>query len=320
MNLVIGGGGFVGTHLIHHLRNSGQPVRVLGRSLPMLGFDWTGVDYVRIDPSDPATWRGYLADASSLFYLASTSVPSSSNRDPLGDISENLHWTIRLFQEVLQFGCKRIIYFSSGGTVYGECTSEAVSENAPTNPICSYGIVKLAVEKYLEMWRKTGSVSSLIVRPSNPFGPRQRTDKGQGLVASVIQRVIDGAPITIYGDGSAVRDYIYVEDLVRVVSELDMKGAEGIYNVGSGIGISVLDVIESVFAAANRMVPVEHLPSRPCDVKRLTLDVTRLSSLGIVPSLVGFQEGVKRSLAFAAGPERRAPQAPSLKTAEVWRA
>jgi UDP-glucose 4-epimerase len=156
-----------------------------------------------------------LAGADVVYHLISTTVPGTSNVDPMGDVQSNLVGTIRLIQEMKKHQVKRIVYLSSGGTVYGDPSRLPVSEDHPLDPLCSYGIVKVAVEKYLNMHSVLEGLNATVLRVSNPYGGiARRTNDLQGVIPIFLRKMVAGKNIEIWGDGSTVRDYIYIDDLV----------------------------------------------------------------------------------------------------------
>lgn len=272
--LVIGGNGFIGSHLAEGLRVRGHDVRVLDPGQARADVDWTGIDYRRGAYTDAASIADALDDVDTVFHLASTTVPASSNRDPAYDVSSNLVGALGLLSAMQARGLRRIVFFSSGGTVYGDPEVLPVPESHPLKPISSYGIVKVAIEQYLSMYRHLGQLDPLVLRPSNPFGPRQSAAGGQGFVAAAIARLHEGAPLQIWGDGETVRDYIFIDDLVELAIRSAASGDCGIFNAGSGVGASLNDIRASIERAAGRKMSVEHLPARGFDVRRVVLDVS----------------------------------------------
>lgn len=272
--LVIGGNGFIGAHLAEGLRLRGHAVRVLDPGQARADVDWAGIDYIRGAYTDAACMAGALDDVDTVFHLASTTVPASSNRDPAYDVSSNLVGALGLLSAMQARGLRRIVFFSSGGTVYGDPEVLPVPESHPLRPISSYGIVKVAIEQYLSMYRHLGQLDPLVLRPSNPFGPRQSAAGGQGFVAAAIARLHEGAPLQIWGDGETVRDYIFIDDLVELAIRAAASGDCGIFNAGSGVGASLNDIRAAIERAAGRKMSVEHLPARGFDVRRVVLDVS----------------------------------------------
>jgi UDP-glucose 4-epimerase len=237
---VLGGRGFIGRHLVAALTVLGHEVSL---SVP--------------------------TDADVLFYLASTTTPVTSNLDPEKDIEENLVEAVHNFIEAKANGIQKIIYASSGGAVYGPCVAP-VYETSPTNPTSSYGITKLAAEKYLALL----GIPHCILRMANVYGPGQPVRPDQGVLAHFLARVHEGEPIEIRGDGRAVRDYVHVADAVEsFINAMDYPGPHTIFNIGSGRGYSVLDIVAMI--QKYKPVDVRFTPAQPCDVPINVLDIRR---------------------------------------------
>ena len=172
--LVLGGSGFIGSALVGGLLNQGHQVRVFDRNIEAVRQQFPDInDVVHADFVDVMSLTEAMSGVDMIFHLISTSVPSTSNKNPVHDIESNLVNTVKLLELMRNADVKRIVYLSSGGTVYGTPKSLPITENHPTNPTCSYGIVKLAIEKYLLMYAELYQLDATILRPSNPYGPGQ---------------------------------------------------------------------------------------------------------------------------------------------------
>lgn len=279
MKIVItGGNGFIGSHLVLALAARGETLTVIDHGQARSDIDWQGIRYLRGSFDDVALLNDALADADLVYHLASTTVPGNANLDPMADIRGNLLGTLTLAQSMERAGCHRLVYLSSGGTVYGDTELERVDEGAATRPISSYGIVKSAIERYLLMYERTGSLRPTILRASNPYGARQGKLGLQGLVSTAIDRISTQQPLRVWGDGSAVRDYIYVSDLIELMVKAGYSARTGVYNAGSGEGSSVLEIIGEVESALGMEAVLEFGSGRPFDVARVVLDVSRACS------------------------------------------
>jgi UDP-glucose 4-epimerase len=282
--LVIGGNGFIGSSLVEKLRDSGHGVRVLDPGPPRADMDWTDVDYRLGSLSDTRVLTEAAEEMGCVFHLASSTVPGTSNQDPVADVESNLVGTLRLVQAMGHASVRRLVFFSSGGTVYGHPQQLPVPETHPLQPISSYGVVKVAIEKYLMMYHRLGVLDPLVLRPSNPYGPRQSTSGVQGAIGAFLGRAMVDDGVKIWGDGETVRDYIYVDDLVDFAAGAGLSGDCGIYNAGSGMGCSLNGLCELIREITDRSMPAQYLPSRDFDVSRIVLDISAASSrFGWVP-------------------------------------
>ncbi len=293
--LVIGGNGFLGSSLVEALRKAGHAVRVLDRTPARRDVDWAGTEYLLGGLEDAGTLESALEGIEGVFHLASSTVPGTSNRDPVFDVESNLVGALRLIEAMQRADTRRIVYFSSGGTVYGNPDASPVREDHPLRPISSYGVVKVAIENYLMMYWRLGLLDPLVLRPSNPYGPRQSTSGVQGAIAAFLGRALSGEGVSIWGDGTIVRDYLYIEDLVAAAVAAMTSGECGVLNVGSGAGHSLNEVCELIRDVTGRDLPVQYLPGRDFDVSRIVLDIDAATSrLGWLPR-VPLREGIVRT-------------------------
>ncbi len=273
--LVIGGNGFIGSSLVGRLRAQGVAVRVLDIGRPRTDVTWESVEFVQGSLADGSLLPHALADVDVVFHLASATVPSTSNLDPIADVQSNLVGTLRLLQAMQATGVRRIVFFSSGGTVYGNPDVVPVPETHALRPISSYGVVKASIESYLGMYGQLGVIDPMVLRPSNPYGPRQSTSGVQGAIGAFLRCAREGRPVTLWGDGGTVRDYLYVDDLVELAVTAGLSDATGVYNAGSGEGHSLLEICRLIGDITGRPLEVRHEPGRSFDVRRIVLDVRR---------------------------------------------
>ena len=278
--LVLGGFGFIGSNIIEALLNTNH--------YNIIVFEFKSVtskfvDRVRVYHGDfnneedlAEVFENNKIDI--VVHLISTTVPATSNDNIEYDVNSNLISTIRLLNIMVQYNVLKIVFLSSGGTVYGEIAEENASEDHSTYPISSHGIIKLSIEKYLYLYHKLHTMDYLILRVSNPYGPYHNSDK-QGFINVVIRKILQNEKIYIWGDGSIIRDFIYVKDLAKIfVRLIDLNIFNEVINIGSGGGYSINQVL--VYITGNHPdIDIEYKPSRKYDIQRIILDTKKLKTL-----------------------------------------
>lgn len=268
---VIGGKGFLGTNLCEALVREGHSVRVFDKSQSLLTTEVESFhgDYTKIEELLP-----FIEGCETIFHFGCTTLPESSNRNVVYDFESNVIASIRLFEACKKFHVRKIIFASSGGTVYGKPITLPISESHPTNPICAYGINKLIIEKYLELFRQQGGSDYIVFRISNPFGPNQNIDGKQGAISIFLNKIIKNEPIEIWGDGLAIRDYIYISDVVdAMLSGIFLNGSR-ILNLGSGVGHSLNEVIALIEEIVGVKAKKTYRTTRSFDVPANILDIS----------------------------------------------
>ena len=279
--VIFGGTGFIGSHLAEELIKYKYPVTLFARSSTRLStlpaLVQQEANFIAGDFRDAQTVSGALDGCELAIHAISSTDPGLGNLDPITDVETNLVPMIQFLEQVKAHKVKHVMFLSSGGTVYGRAVFP-VAEDAPTNPICSYGIVKLAMERYLHMYGETSGVRSTIVRLANPYGERQSPERGQGIVAIFLDRVSKGLPVYLYGKGEIVRDFIYIEDAVKAMHALleINRTCCSVYNVGTGIGTSIAKVLKYVEEVTGKIADVEYRDFRSVDVPMNVLNVEKL--------------------------------------------
>ncbi len=296
--LILGGCGFIGSHVVDALLADNCLVRVFDQHQECFRPARQGVDYIFGDFSNQTLMLEALTGIDTVFHLISTTFPGTANIDPQADVTDNLINTLKLLKAMIDLGIPRILYLSSGGTVYGVPEITPIPEDHPLRPINSYGIVKAAIEHYLEMYRREGKLSSIIIRPANPYGPRQAHTGVQGVIATFMKRALDGRPIEIWGDGTVVRDYFHVEDLAKLCATAAASEAGGPFNAGSGTGTSLNDIIASIAVVTGVEVARVYKPARSVDVPNSVLDVTRAAAVFGWKPRIALQDGLEDCCAW----------------------
>ena len=272
--LVSGGNGFIGSHLVDELVKRDWDVAVFDLHERRYDPLPSQVHFVRGDLNQSYLVREAVTGVDVVFHLIWTTIHEVANQDPAGDVTANLIPTIHLLEACRNAGVQRIVFASSGGTVYGPAKAWPIPETHPQDPVNGYGITKLAVEKYLYMFRHLYGLDYAILRPSVPYGPRQNPLASQGAVAVFLYRVAHGLPVTIWGDGSITRDYFYVSDLAEALiagAEIGMN-EQRIFNIGGGEEVSLIQLLRTIEEVVGKRAHVEYAPVRRFDAPRIVLD------------------------------------------------
>ncbi|MCB0727703.1 MAG: NAD-dependent epimerase/dehydratase family protein [Ignavibacteriae bacterium] len=297
--LVLGGGGFIGSHLTEELLISGYDVTVFDK----LNFSRKNIsgfpDRIKISEGDfnnEIDIENAMDGADYVFHLVSSTLPASSNENPAYDVETNLISSLNLFQKCVERKIKKVIFLSSGGTVYGIPESVPVSESNNTNPICSYGIVKKAIEDYLFMFQKIYGLDYFVFRLSNPYGERQNPLAAQGAIPVFMNNAIEDRQINIWGDGEVVRDYIYIKDAVKVLADsLKVSSDSRVLNLSSGTGFSLNQIIELIKEISGKEIKVEYQKGRSIDVPVSILDNTKVREIFKWSPETEIKEGMRKT-------------------------
>jgi UDP-glucose 4-epimerase len=292
--LVVGAAGFLG--------------RACTRALAAAGFTVDAVDVIETSIEGAATFtvanvmaegipEQLLTDASTLIHLAWSNDPGRGNTDMTKDVRTNVACAVEAFEQAARAGLKRIIYPSSGGTIYGKNPPLPTPETAPVLPVGGYGAGKAAAEFYMHaIWLAYG-IDTCALRIGNPYGPGQYPERGQGFIATAIARTLRGQPIQVFGTESLARDYIYIDDAAECfVLACKADYLSPVLNVGSGVDYSIAQLIPLIFAAAGRETDIEMLPGRVVDVPTVRLDISKIGeNLGWRPR-TSMEEGLSKTV------------------------
>jgi UDP-glucose 4-epimerase len=270
--LVLGAGGFLGKNLCLALAEVGAIVTGFDRG-PCPDIFNNRVKWKSGDFTSLQDYADDVAEADFVFHLIATTVPGTSNSDILYDIDSNLKTTVQLLEHCRKYRGKKIIFASSGGAVYGVPTTVPTPETGSTCPISSYGIMKIAIERYLSLFEHLYSLEYRILRIANPFGPFQNGQSHQGAIASFMYRILAGKVIDIWGNGEVVRDYLYVNDVVdALISVCAYDGKHRIFNIGSGEGRSLNQLLKDLSRVTGKQPDVRYHEARKTDVPSIVLD------------------------------------------------
>ena len=271
--VVLGAGGFIGTNLCRRLSGRVGKLRAFGRrkSFPE---SLTGIEWFNGDFSDSSSLALAIEGCDTVFHLVNGSTPASANIDKVADAQSSILPTLRMLEICKVEGVRRVIFVSSGGTVYGITNQLPIDETAMNWPITAYGISKLAIERYLHLYEHLHGLEYRILRVSNPFGPYQIGLKNQGVISAFVRHGILGHAVDVWGTGSARRDYLYIDDVTHALElAISHTGLHRVFNVGSGVSRSVNDVIGAVERTLGRPMLVRYHDARSLDVPDNVLNI-----------------------------------------------
>lgn len=301
--LILGAAGFIGTNLTVELaRNMEDNITLVDKNINyftnILGYGFSNVK-IKESSLDENEDFSVLDGQDVIYHLVSTNVPTTSNQHITQDIKANVLCSSNLFEACVKYRVKKVVFISSGGTVYGKEAACPLSENTPTNPISSYGVQKITIEKLLYLYNYMYGLDYRIIRLANPYGPYQRPNGVLGAVTTFTYKALKGEEIQVYGDGSVVRDFIYIDDAIRAILNIvngDNKHCT--FNLGCGYGTSIRDVLKSIEHALNLKLNIVYTEPRPVDVPINYLDISRYEKYYGRLNPISLEEGIKRTAEF----------------------
>jgi UDP-glucose 4-epimerase len=293
---ILGASGFIGKNLARRLiLEKHQVVSFVrdGDAQKGLGLG----EVIEFDFLHLAKVANLLQGFDSVVHLVSSTNPATSALRPRSDVTENLLGFLDLMEILKESKQTRLIFVSSGGAVYGVPNTLPIGESHPTNPVSAYGTVKLAIEKFLHVYGLEFGLDYRILRISNPYGPHQVNAAGQGLVPTIIERAIKKEPLTVWGDGSNIRDYLFVEDAVgAIVKSLADNSEHKILNIGSGVGKSILDLVSEVEDLLGESIDIRFEAKRFSDAPANVLDVSLAKMVLNWAPQTSLTEGLSRTI------------------------
>lgn len=289
--IVTGGNGFIGRHIVRRLKAAGNYEIVIvdkettGGTIPTMCGSF----------GDSAFMKSVLHEHDTVLHLACSTIPATSEKDRKSDIGDNIAGSVELLEACVEKRIARLIFISSGGSVYGMHGADGARENSPTNPVSSHGAMKLAIEKYIAVFRALYGLPYVIVRASNPYGWTFERKKNQGIIDVALRKALKNETITIWGDGSVVRDFIYIDDLTEALYKIvESDLTDEIINIGTGTGVSVNRVLSAIEQTIGRTLQKEYVPERGFDVSSNVLNVQKvLTKLGWSPATT-IEEGIHK--------------------------
>lgn len=295
--LILGANGFIGHHLAIALSNTSNELILFSKNIDKelnKLKSCSRLNIVQGDFNDTNLLTDVVKGCDIVYHLISTSIPVTSWDNPIQEIQDNILPTIKLLDICSINLVKKVVFISSAGTVYGPSNSEAC-ENMNTKPFSPYGISKVTIELYLEYYKKKTGMNYDVYRLSNPYGLGLHK-KGFGVINTWLRSIRDNKKIKILGDGTAKKDYIFIDDAIAIISSSINRDLENsnTYNVCSGISIDLLELLEEIFKVTKKKVPIEFLESKESDNQNVHLSNKKLLKLMAGYDFISLQEGLNR--------------------------
>lgn len=288
--LVLGGTGFLGSHLAEQMAAL-HAVRVYAPSALRFKFN-ANIEAIAGLIADTGELKKQVEWADLIFHFVSTTNPKTSLNDHQHDLSSNLLPVVQLLDMMRLFRNKKIIFCSSGGAVYGHSHGKLLSEKDEKKPSTSYGLVKSTIEEYIEYYHRSFGIEYLILRPANVYGLKTRSVGEQGIISTLIYNAIFNKPSAFWVDLNNIRDYIFIDDFIEAVATLVEQSACGIYNIGSGCGNSLSQIIEAVQYNCDTELQITTAGTLIKDEAFNVLDISKIKSgTGWSPK-TGIDEGI----------------------------
>lgn len=274
--LILGAGGFVGLALTRALSAAGISLIAVGRHPELAKM--VGIRHIDENFTSPEQFALQLPECRAVVHLASASTPGGSAGRPMVELESNLRTTFALLHALQETPDCHLLYLSSGGTLYGDADNGPVGEGHLIQPKSYYGAGKAAAEHFITAWTMQYAAGATILRPSNLYGPGQTTRQGFGIIPTAFDAIRHGTPVTVWGDGNTIRDYLFIDDFIdlcrRILAAPAPTGTR-VLNAASGSGISLNTLLDHIEDVAGRPIERRYHSGRAVDVLRIVLDAER---------------------------------------------
>lgn len=302
--VILGAAGFIGTNLILELaKNSENHIIAVDKDESyfdtLTKYELSNVKFISSSLTESDDYGSLVQGQDVVYHLVSTTVPSTSNQRISEEMKANVVLSSNLFEACVQQCIKKVVFISSGGTVYGKEAACPLREETPTNPITSYGVQKVTIEKLLYLFNYMYGLDYRIIRLANPYGPFQRPNGVLGAVTTFTYKALKGEEIQVYGDGSVVRDFIYIDDAVKSIIKIaNSNDKHRTFNLGSGYGTSIKDILSIISKTLNLELNIKYLPGRAVDVPVNYLDMSRYEKAFGKLHPTSLEDGIKRTAKY----------------------
>lgn len=302
--ILFGGAGFIGTNLAIKLsQDSNNDITLVDTDIKFFEelkkLKLNKILYVESKFNEDTDFDELLEGQEIVYHLVSTTVPTTSNQQIPQEISANIIVTSKLLEACVRCNVKKVIFISSGGTVYGKEVCCPLKEETPTYPISSYGLQKITIEKLLYLYNCMYNIDYRVVRLANPYGPYQRPNGILGAVSTFTYKALNDEEITVYGDGSVIRDFIYIDDVVEAIIKIATQDVElKTFNLGCGYGTSIKQLLDIISSTLGLELNVSYREGRKVDVPVNYLDISRYEKYYGKLNPISLEEGIKRTAEF----------------------
>ena len=303
-NIILGAAGFIGTNLAIELaKDKSNKTVLIDRQLEYFDavkeLDLPNTSYQSMLLSIDSDFDTLVRGNEVVYHLLSTTMPATSNKGVAEELMANVVLSAKLFEACARQGVKKVIFISSGGTVYGKENDCPLNEDMPTNPITSYGLQKVTIEKLLYLYNYVFGLEYRIIRLANPYGPYQRPNGVLGAVTTFTYKAIKGEEIEVYGDGSVVRDFIYIDDAIRGIKTIaDGNDSHHVFNLGCGYGTSIKQLLKTIENTLGIGIKIKYTEARKVDVPINYLDISRYEKAYGKLNPISLEKGIKKTAEF----------------------
>jgi UDP-glucose 4-epimerase len=292
--IITGASGFIGTNLVNKLLETNIN-NILALDIKESEHLPKEVEQVVGDFSDHNLLDTIINPGDTIIHLACPTVPATSEKYIDIDINTNILGSVKMMNTAAQKKCAKFIFFSSGGTVYGDQGESPISENTTPRPQNLHGTMKLTIENYLRTFNSLHDLNYLIIRPSNPYGWKIKRSKNQGIIDVFINKIKNNEELTIWGDGNIIRDYIHINDLVECVYGLIEKNINNeTINIGTGIGTSINELINIIQDTAKKKLKINYENDRGFDLKYNVLNIEKAKKLINWQPKISLEDGIAK--------------------------
>lgn len=302
--LLLGAAGFIGTNLVIQLAKSSENnITVVDKDIILckhiLDMRYPNVKCISSDLNVDTDYKLLVDNQDVVYHLLSSTVPTTSNLHISQELINNVVLSANLLDACVGANVKKIIFFSSGGTVYGKEAGCPLNEDTPTKPISSYGVQKITIEKLIYLYHYLYGIDYRIIRLGNPYGPYQRPNGVLGAVTTFTYKALLGEPITVYGDGSVIRDFIYIDDAIKGIINISTNDClYKTFNLGCGYGTSINEVLDCIRKELNICINVNYTGARVVDVPVNYLDISRYENAFGKLNPISLNVGIRKTAKY----------------------